>query len=133
MTCSHIAPELVPYHFGEIPLEARDEVEAHLLSCPDCLADFLAFKRQVETAELEERPSEAARRRLRSAVARELSIDPAPRPWAWWERPLAFGFAGAALAAAAMMVGVITAGEGTAPRSLSLEGGAVVEAATPTP
>ncbi|MBW2457880.1 MAG: zf-HC2 domain-containing protein [Deltaproteobacteria bacterium] len=133
MTCPDIAPNLVPYHFGEISTEARDEVEAHLLSCPDCLADFLALKRQVETAELDERPSEAARLRLRHAIARELHIDPAPRPWSWWERPLAFGFAGAALAAAAMMVGVITAGEGTAPRSLAVDVPTMAEDAVPSP
>lgn len=133
MTCSNTTPHLVPYQFGEIPAEARDEVEAHLLSCPDCLADFLALKRQVETTELDERPSEAARLRLRSAVAQQLGIETAPRPWAWWERPLAFGFAGAALAAAAMTVGVITAGEGSAPRSLAGDVPTVVEGAVPSP
>jgi len=132
MTCSDINPELVLYHFGEITPEARDEVEAHLLSCPECLADFLALKRQVETAALDERPSETARARLRSAVAEELGVETAPRPWAWWERPLAFGFAGAALAAAAMMVGVITTGEGRAPRSLAGEVPAA-EQVTPNP
>jgi anti-sigma factor RsiW len=127
MTCSDIAPDLVPFHFGEIAPAERDAIEAHLLDCPECLADYLALKRQVETAELDERPSESARLRLRRAVAQELGIETAPRPWAWWERPLAFGLAGAALAAAAMMVGVITTGDGRAPRSLSLDAPAAVE------
>ena len=121
MSCQVIAPELVAYHFGEIAPEARAEVEAHLLGCQHCLADFIAVKREIETAELNERPSPAARQRLRHAMARELRIEPEPRAWSWWERPLAFGFASAALAIAVMAVGVVSAGDGSPPRTLALE------------
>ncbi|RLB58099.1 MAG: hypothetical protein DRI90_17150 [Deltaproteobacteria bacterium] len=126
MSCQDIGLELVAYHFGEIEPRARVEMEEHLLKCPDCLTDFIALKRQIETAELDERPSPAARQRLRHAMAQELGIEPEPRAWSWWERPVAFGFAGAALVAAAMMVGGVVGGDGSPPRTLALEPGAAV-------
>jgi len=85
------------------------------------------MKREIETAELDERPSPTARQRLRRAVARELRIEPEPRAWSWWERPVAFGFAGAALAAAAMVVGVVSGGDGSPPRTLAIESAAAME------
>ena len=88
-------------------LEGPKQFEAHLLGCQSCLADYVALKREIETAELDERPSAAARQRLVRAMALELGIETEPRPWSWWERPVAFGFAGAALVAAAMAVGVV--------------------------
>lgn len=78
----------------------RDALEQHLPGCADCLRSFLRLKRAMETAELEPAPSDGVRMRLRAAVAAELSPSPAERPWRWWERPLAFSFAGAAVMAA---------------------------------
>lgn len=131
MNCHDVQPELTGYHFGVIAPDTRGELEEHLLDCPQCLATFIGLKREIETAELTERPSAAARERLRRAVARELRGEPAARAWSWWERPLAFGFAGAAVAAAMLAVGVVSTGAGSAPRTLSVE--PAPPAAVPSP
>jgi anti-sigma factor RsiW len=119
MTCTEIQPELVAYHFGDVSDEARGAVEEHLLGCARCLKDFLALKREIETGESGPRPSPAARARLRAAVAEELGVCPRPaRAWSWWERPLAFGFAGSAVIGAVMAVRLLAAGSGAPPHSL---------------
>jgi anti-sigma factor RsiW len=94
MTCSHFQADLPGYHFAIIAPDARAALEAHLLACPDCLAAFIAVKRSLELADDAPRPSDAARARLRAAVAAELTR-PA-RAWSWWERPLALTLAAAA-------------------------------------
>ncbi len=102
MNCERIQPELISYHFGVVENGLRREIEEHLVACPDCLRSFLALKREIETAESRPRPSPAVRHRLRVSAARELGLE--PRPWSWWERPLAFGFAGAVTLVAIMQV-----------------------------
>jgi len=92
------------------------------MSCPGCLAAFIAIKREVETAESDQRPSATVRDRLRLAVAEQLGLsEPASRRWSWWERPLAFGFAAAALIAAMLFVHLLASSPGTPPRTLTLE------------
>jgi anti-sigma factor RsiW len=106
MDCQLIRADLVAYQFGSVDLEARDRIDAHLVACPECLKGYLALKREIETAEGGPRPSPQARARLRGAVARELAerrARTAAEP-AWWRRPLAFGFAAAACAAAMIAV-----------------------------
>jgi anti-sigma factor RsiW len=50
--------------------EARRRIDAHLLTCTDCLRAYLRFKHQVEHgASLDVRPSDAIRRRIREDVA----------------------------------------------------------------
>lgn len=120
MSCNDISPELVAYHFGVVTAQTRPAVEEHLLACPSCLRSYLALKREIETAESQERPSPAARRRLRQAVARELRGEE-PVPWSFWERLLALGFASAAVAVALVAAQLISTGEGGPPRTLSLE------------
>jgi anti-sigma factor RsiW len=102
MSCESVQRQLLGFHFGEVEEAARQEVEAHLPECRACLASYLALKRGVETAEAVPRPSAASRQALRAAVAQELGL--AAPTWRWWERPLAFGFAGAALVLAVMTV-----------------------------
>ena len=111
MDCRLIQIELVAYQFGSIADEARDQIEAHLLECPQCLKGFLALKREVETAQAGPRPSPAARARLRRAVASELASrkSTAAQP-SWWRRPLTFGFV-AASATAAMIAFVSVRGQ----------------------
>jgi anti-sigma factor RsiW len=103
--CQLIEIELAAYHFGSVPEPTRDSVEAHLCECPRCLKSYLALKRELETAQAGPRPSEAARQKLRRAVARELEGHPSlaaePR---WWRGPLVFGFVTAATAAAMLAV-----------------------------
>jgi anti-sigma factor RsiW len=119
MTCHQIQPELCGYHFGVIADDARRAVEDHLVSCSACVKAFVALKRDIETAGSGPSPSPAARERLRRAVAAELGVGGrAARRWSWWERPLAFGFAGAALAAALVLLSALHTGAGSMPRSL---------------
>ena len=111
MDCRLIQVDLVAYQFGTVADDARDQIEAHLLECPGCLKGFLALKREVETAQAGPRPSQAARDRLRRAVASELASKrrAALQP-SWWRRPLAFGFV-AASAMAAMIAFVSVRGQ----------------------
>lgn len=118
MSCAEIQPELVCYHFGEIEPELRDAVESHLRSCSACLDDFLALKREIETAGTDAAPSRAAYARLRRAVERQVR-PPRRRPWSWWERPVALLVAGAAVAAAIFVLQTISTGPGSEPRTLS--------------
>lgn len=118
MTCGEIRPELVTYHFGETPLEARASLEAHLLSCRECLQDYLSLKREIETADLASRPSPQARARLRRAVAADVLAPPATRAWSWWERPAAFLLAGATVLVALSFLHAVSTGPGSMPRSL---------------
>ena len=114
MVCALIQPELVAYHFGMIEEDKRLDVEKHLLECPECLRDFLALKRSMETSD--ERPSSGAKERLRAAVAREVAR---PRvPWSWWERPLAVAFAAAVILTAGSAVHALATSEGRAPHAL---------------
>ena len=101
MDCGLIQRDLIPYHFGDVTPETRDALETHLTQCSKCLEDFLALKREIETDESGVLPSPVSRQRLRQAVARELGIE--RRPWSWWERPLAF-----AAAAAAVLLAVVS-------------------------
>jgi predicted anti-sigma-YlaC factor YlaD len=69
MSCSVVKPELFAYQLGATELPLRDELDAHLLGCPDCLAAFLAHKRTCEDgASFEARPSDLVRARLRLSV-----------------------------------------------------------------
>lgn len=114
MSCETIRRELIGFHFGELEATARAEVERHLVTCPACLGEFLSVKRDVELAgEVEERPSSSARSKLRAAVATELGLG--PRTKLWWERPLAYGLAAAALVVAMVSVQRIADAEGRTP------------------
>lgn len=105
MDCQLIRGDLVAYHFGSVDERSRDAVEAHLVECPACLKAYLALKREIETAQAAPRPSQAARDRLRRAVAKEVALG-ARAGAPWWRRPLAFGFAAAT--AAAMMLAIVS-------------------------
>lgn len=118
MSCEAVEPELVAYHFGTLDPATREGVEAHLLACRACLGRFVALKRAVELGAHEAPvPSAASRQRLRAAVLQELGAPP-PRRWRAWERPLAFGFAGAAVALAVLCVQALSVTPGQPPRSL---------------
>jgi anti-sigma factor RsiW len=119
MSCETVEPELVAYHFGTLEPEVRQAVEDHLLGCVSCLREFMALKRNMETGEAEPPPSQAARERLRLAVARELRGRAPSRTWRWWERPLALGGAVAVLASAMFMTYTASVREAVAPRALS--------------
>jgi hypothetical protein len=119
MNCETMQGELVGFHFGAITDADRRGIEAHLASCPACLGAYFALKRDVETAELEPRPSSLARERLRNAVARELRVSAGPVVHRWWERPLAFSSAAAAVVLALFTTHLLATVPGAPPHGLS--------------
>ncbi|MEW5743688.1 MAG: zf-HC2 domain-containing protein [Myxococcota bacterium] len=102
MTCDDLQGDLVAFHFGEVPPAGREAVEGHLVSCATCVRRFVALKREIELGESGPRPSAAGRARLKAAVMAEVARP--LRSWGWWERPLAFGVASAAVVVALAFV-----------------------------
>jgi anti-sigma factor RsiW len=117
MTCESVGPELLAFHLGALEGAQREQVEAHLVTCPGCLRDYLALKRSLEQEDEAPGPSPAATERLRNAVLDELAAVISPR-WRWWERPLAFGLAATAALIALSAVRTVSSGPGAAPRGL---------------
>lgn len=118
MTCEAIRGELVGFHFGVLEAPDRAQVERHLATCPACLGEFLSVKRDVElSAAVEERPRAQVKSKLRSAVALELGLVSGPA--AWWQRPLAFGLAAAAVIVAMVSVQAVATSTPSAPVGVS--------------
>jgi hypothetical protein len=118
MTCDRTAGALVAYHFGVVEDGTRERLEAHLLECRACLADFLALKRDIElSATAEAAPSGGARSRLRETVAKEVTRHLPRKKSSWWETALLFGFAGTAVACAFAITSQIAISGGSRPRS----------------
>jgi anti-sigma factor RsiW len=125
MTCTALRNELFGYHFGTLSDEARGAVERHLVDCRACLAEFIALKRAIETAEHQAPASASARQRLREAVARELGLTgthavTAPRR-SHWERPFALSIAAMTVACALFLVHAFASGTGRMPRALTVQ------------
>lgn len=116
MTCHEIEPELIGYHFAEVDEETRDRLERHLLECGACLRAYLELKRAIETSEAAPAPSDAARARLRRAVARELGHE---AKWSWWERPLALALAASIVLVAGSATRKLTSTPVAPPHALS--------------
>ena len=112
---SHIESELTGYHFGVLDDDTRRQVEAHLLECPECVKAFVEIKRAIETSEAAPAPSDAARAKLRRAVAREMGI--AERTW--WERPVAIALAASVVLVASATMHALTSTDGRPPHALS--------------
>lgn len=117
MTCAEVERELFGYHFNALDAAARRGVEAHLVDCPECVRAYVELKRAVESGEDAPAPSDAARLRLRNAVARELGIG-ATR-WAWWERPLALAVAASIVLFAGATTRALATSAGSPPHALS--------------
>jgi anti-sigma factor RsiW len=117
MTCENVGPDLLAFHLGAVDAARRDEVEGHLVTCPECLRSYLALKRGLERGDEAPAPTPAARERLRQAVIAELAAARSPR-WRWWELPLAFGLAATATLIALSAVRSVSSGPGAAPRSV---------------
>ena len=98
MTCEQTRNELPGFHFSELSVGARGEVEAHLVTCLACVTELVELKRAVELAEEGPRPSDRARQALREAVTANLI------PWRWWERPVAFFVAASSVVLAVLLV-----------------------------
>ena len=108
MDCRMIQGELFAYTFGTSSPNERDEIDAHLLGCKDCLRAYLRMKRHVEGgASLDARPSEETRRRIRADVAAAVRPSGVARAAGWLRRPIPL-YQG--LAVAAFAAGVVLAG-----------------------
>lgn len=90
MDCSMIRQEMVLFYFGDVSTEQRLKLEEHIASCPECLRSYFALKRSVE---VDDKPSAAAKNRLRAAVWEEVELKQRSPKWSWWERPLAVALA----------------------------------------
>ncbi len=125
MDCNVSRLEMVTFYFGDVGEDRRIELEEHIASCPECLQSYFALKRSVE---MSDRPSAAAKNRLRAAVSKE--VEPAQRgvQWLWWERPLAVVLATASLFLAVAVTQAI-ASTVQAPSEIARAG----ETAKPTP
>ncbi len=113
MRCEDTQRELLAWHFGELDGPTRSAIDEHLMECRDCLREYIMTKHSIEVVDDQPEPSESFRRRLRHDVARELGL--APRPWAWWQRPLAVAVAMSAVAASLLAVRLMTSGPGSPP------------------
>ena len=117
MTCEEIHSQLFAFQFGEVDLDTRTATERHLSGCQSCLSQYLAIKREVETAAAEKPASADARRRIRDSVVRELGVHAPKPPWRWWERPVAAALAACAVAASIALVHSAASMPGSLPRS----------------
>lgn len=118
MTCDDVSERLVAFHFGALEAEERREVEAHLIVCPACVAEWLDVKRAIESGPEPQGAKPALRARVRASVARELGVPAAPKPRPRWERPIVFAFAAAAVLAANVTSRALTRGPGAPPYKL---------------
>jgi hypothetical protein len=83
------AERLIDYHFGTLAPEERAAVEEALLASPAALRLYLQLKRELDGVHpAGERPSSAARTRLREAVAAEVAqVKRAPGAGrSWWPK-----------------------------------------------
>jgi hypothetical protein len=105
MDCALIQGRLIEYQFAALEDADRENVEAHLLACKDCLRTYLALKAHWDRgSSAGEAPSEAARLRLRAAVEARFRSTATRRLRRWLSRPVPLyqGLAVAALVAAAV-------------------------------
>lgn len=102
MDCPLSDVELVAYHLGASEDAARDRVEEHLVSCGSCLRAYLALKRRMEQRDTEQRPSPAARQRLRDEVLRTFRPTVFARARRIFARPIPL-YQGIAVAAVAVL------------------------------
>lgn len=99
MTCDESKHQLAAFHFGELELQQRSQLEEHVSGCLVCVRELIELKRDIELAEGGPRPSEAAKHDLREAVATELGLR-----WSWWERPVAFFLAASSVVLAVFLI-----------------------------
>ncbi len=136
MDCSVISADLIAYHFATCDDDARARIDAHLLGCTECLRAYLAIKHHTDRGtSLDARPSDAARARLRAAVAAEFQPSLGARAARALRRPIPLY---QSLAAAAAVVFVAAAVAPMLARTDSMPpmqatGGERVDTARPTP
>jgi hypothetical protein len=108
MDCRMIQGDLVAFTFGTPTDEVRDRIDAHLLTCTDCLGAYLRFKHHVERgASLGERPSDDVKRRIREDVAAVVRPRAASRMLRSLRRPIPL-YQGLAVACVAVGIAVVS-------------------------
>jgi len=101
MVCESWKTKLDTYLDGEVPEEEMRGFDAHVRSCPSCSADALArvqMKRAIQAAGKRYTPSAEFRKRMQQKIAAK------PR------RSFGLGWTFAAVAAAIIVVGILTSG-----------------------
>jgi anti-sigma factor RsiW len=89
MDCAATETALVDYHFAVGAPAQREAVHAHLCGCPACARRYLELKYAIDSgADLQARPSTAARLRLRAEVASLFPPARAARVRAFLTRPV---------------------------------------------
>jgi len=133
MECSLVRIDLAAYHLGATEDETRATIDAHLLECGECLRAYLAVKRHVEERGAEDRPSEAARLRLRAAVESRFRRSGTGVVVEWFRRPVPLyqSIAFAAVVLAAAVFGPMLAAD--AQRSEPTAIGERIDTSSPTP
>ena len=48
MNCDETKHELPGFHFGELSVATRGEVEAHVVTCLSCVSELVALKRNAD-------------------------------------------------------------------------------------
>jgi anti-sigma factor RsiW len=122
VTCDALRGELLAFHLSTLEDPRRADVERHLAGCAACVTAFLTLKRDVD---LSSTPAESPRPQLRAsvrrAVALEMGLLPATRPW--WERPLAGCIALAAVLVAITTVQLVATSPPAAPLGVARRAG----------
>jgi anti-sigma factor RsiW len=133
MDCARM--NLFGYHFGTADAEERDLVEGHLVSCPACVASYVALKRRTDLR-VDDRPSPELRARLRRDVAKAFPRSRTTQLVGWLARPvplykgaLAAAFAFAALLLASSM---LRSPAGAWREGASVDRGARIDTSRPT-
>lgn len=108
--CSEVAEMIGPYLYGDLSVETRATVEAHLASCQGCRRD-VAERRRALTALAAEKPTQAERERILRAIRAETFLaSHSPVTIAWGlRRALTMG--GLALLACGLFLSGIWVGE----------------------
>jgi anti-sigma factor RsiW len=137
MDCALTQGRLVEYHFATLEEADRQAVEEHLVVCTGCLRTYLALKAHADRAGASgpstagEMPSDAARERLRAAVAARFRPTPARRVRRWLSRPVPF-YQGLAVAAVVAIAAALAPTLARSVRSTAAHPAERVDTARPT-
>jgi hypothetical protein len=106
MDCKVASDALVACLLATAGDAERADVEAHLVECASCVREYFALKRNLERAGEADRPSAAARARLRDEVARTFAPKAPSRARRWLRRPIPL-YQGALAAAFAVVLAFV--------------------------
>jgi hypothetical protein len=106
MDCSLIQERLVAYHLATVDDGEREEIDAHLIACTDCLRAYLKLKHDLDRG-ARMKPSPALRARLRADVERLVRPSGLSRARTFLRRPIPL-YQGVAVAAA-LVIAILAA------------------------